>query len=233
MLFPDLSFADKEESNSVDVGDEIVFGNYLQGLNDKEATEYFVDNGTQRNVFGFGLSSYESQNKNIDKTKEYYLAEITSYAYREHLFNNMQPVNGILHDWWLCDSYAGKEFSSYTGGSQGSRFFVNYERVMEKHGVRPAMVIDLNKTNLAALQKIKESQTDSVPVSSVVQKSDYTVMLGFKVKFHRNRLFSRYDVSLYVDNDFICDLKHGEDKEATCRLSKGKHTVYFYKKDHR
>lgn len=197
-------------------------------LNVIDAMEYFTDEKTSRKVFDFNLDAYEVKNNNSAFTKNFYCTVITPYANRDHMFYNMSPIgDGVTATWWLCDTYADKGFASYTG-FVGSGFRVNSERVMENHGVRPAIIIDINKTDI---NKLKKNNTIDIILPSVEKETDYKVMLGFNIDFKRNLLFSKYDVSLYIDNEFICDLKHGNKIEAYCQISKGNHNVFLYKKD--
>ena len=200
-------------------------------LSISEASDYFIDENTKRSIFGYYSSTNTVKNSHIKATKDYYMAEITTYANRDYMPDKMTPVGmQVTESWWLCDTYAEREFASYTG-VRDSRFFVNYERVMNKHGVRPVITIDIRKAGKDVLKKKVENDNSISSVSSEKITKNSTVLLNINVDFEPNYLFSKYDVSLYVDNEHLCDLRHGRDGSAKLRVSKGKHTICFYKKD--
>ena len=55
------------------------------------------------------------------------------------------------------------------------------------------------------------------------------VILSFD--FKENRIFSKYDVDVFVDNIHYSKLLHGSDSELNCRLSSGKHIIKLQKWD--
>lgn len=60
---------------------------------------------------------------------------------------------------------------------------------------------------------------------------EYTVTL--KVDCEENLMFSKYDVEIYMDNEFMGVLGHGKYASADINVSSGSHTVYFYEEgDH-
>ena len=63
----------------------------------------------------------------------------------------------------------------------------------------------------------------------------YHSLAEFKVDLHvnfiGNLLFSKYDVSLIVDDESQTTMKHGESKDLQMKLTYGKHTITFARKD--
>ncbi len=55
------------------------------------------------------------------------------------------------------------------------------------------------------------------------------IVLSLKCK--ANRIFSRYDVNVYVDNVFYAKVNHGESSDLNCYLSSGKHVIRLQKFD--
>lgn len=198
-------------------------------LNAKEVVRYFYGGGSH-SIFGLDSLLNSLGYEYNDVTKDYYHAEITTYADYGHSQISFVPIGEkITNDWWLRDSYFDRTAGSYTGSSD-PRFYIDYDKVTRNHGVRPVIVVDSSKIDKDMVIKKDEKTEDQLPVS-LSADADYTVMLGFNINFKSNRLFSKYDVSLYVDGDHICDLEHGKNKAATCRVKKGKHRVSFFKKD--
>lgn len=208
-----------------------------QSTNDKvfllsvsEALEYFCSDKQDKEILGyFGIGGRSNKPYNNDTTNGFYRAEVTPYAYREKMSYNMTPIGQkIIEEWWLRDSCRDKGYAVNTGKTD-PRFYVDDDKVQKKYGVRPAVIIDLNsiKDGLLQINENKENEFFSIPETN----KDNSIMLGFNIHFERNMLFSKYDVSLYVDNKHIYDLEHGKSETITSRIAKGKHTVYFYKKD--
>ena len=51
-----------------------------------------------------------------------------------------------------------------------------------------------------------------------------------EIDFVRNLLFNKYDVDVYIDNDFVAKMAHGTDLKKEVRLDNtGTHTIVFYK----
>lgn len=61
------------------------------------------------------------------------------------------------------------------------------------------------------------------------ERSAHKAILSFKCK--ENRIFSRYDVNIYVDDVFYTRLKHGNSIDLNCYLSSGKHLIKIQKFD--
>lgn len=61
--------------------------------------------------------------------------------------------------------------------------------------------------------------------------NDNQVTLEFAFSFDTNLIFQKYDVSMYVDNNHITDLHHGQGYQGRIKVSPGKHKLCFYKYD--
>ena len=59
--------------------------------------------------------------------------------------------------------------------------------------------------------------------------SSKSISVVLNILFEKNALMSRYDVDLYLDDQFITCMKHGVDFSAPLNLSSGQHTLMFYK----
>ena len=60
-------------------------------------------------------------------------------------------------------------------------------------------------------------------------KVDGDLKLKVSIEFRKNGMLSQYDVDMYCDDTFIATLPHGKNYEGTLLVSKGKHTIMFYK----
>jgi len=72
------------------------------------------------------------------------------------------------------------------------------------------------------------SAEDNSDETSASPESD-TVKLYFDIDFVPNLVFSTYDIEVYVDDDKIGTIPHGEHFTYLMDIQKGKHTVKFYK----
>lgn len=91
--------------------------------------------------------------------------------------------------------------------------------------------IDSNKTDKRFTAKNEQNNKLEVEyignnlITIRIEEPIYDVQL--KIDFIENWIFSKYDVGLYVDDNYESELSHGEDGEFTLKLNKGKHRIKF------
>ncbi len=68
-----------------------------------------------------------------------------------------------------------------------------------------------------------ESPAETAPDEEATDE----IRLDLAVQFEKNSYFSRYDVRLFVDDEWAATLRHGTDFEQTFYLAPGKHYLVF------
>ena len=91
--------------------------------------------------------------------------------------------------------------------------------------------IDSNKTDKRFTAKNEQNNNLEIEyignniITIRIAEPIYNVQL--KVDFVENWIFSKYDVKLYVNDSYESELSHGENKEFSLKLNKGKHRIKF------
>ena len=58
-----------------------------------------------------------------------------------------------------------------------------------------------------------------------------TVRLDLKISFEKNAYFSRYNVRVYLDDEYVTTMGHGTDYAGTVHVAPGKHIITFQEDD--
>ena len=69
----------------------------------------------------------------------------------------------------------------------------------------------------------------AAPADQTVIRVNGDIRLDLSVEFEENLMFSTYDVQLFVDDELVATLPHGEDYAAVLGVSEGLHILKFQK----
>ena len=187
-------------------------------LNSDEVYYYFVD----RDSAGRKVSDY----KYVKKTMQYEAAQETVHARNLRFIPAGRDEN--YGSWWLrtaCENEFAVMLIQYA------------ERSLQYHssphgneyGIRPVIVIDIKKTKDGMISSNRQKETNILQSKKSKGKDDKAIWADIRVNMKSNLFFSTYDVSLYLDNQYITTIKHGSDKRTKIQIQPGTHTICFYK----
>ena len=122
-------------------------------LSDSEAARYFC---TKHSYAGNVLAEWDASDYEfVDLTKGYYRAYDTAYANRVIKYSSLKLSDDSTKRWWTrTPDYS--EFYPTVTGSTDTNFRIDWESCTDGYGVRPAIVIDLNKIKNSDLLEIKK-----------------------------------------------------------------------------
>ena len=191
-------------------------------LNAVEARKYFGD-PVEKNE---EPSDYEY----IDQTKGYRKAEVTVYSNRDYSDHIPMGNDKNEKEWWLRDSYLSPIFGSTVPPSY-SVFQIRKTVATDIKGVRPALIIDLRKIKDGMLEWNNPVPDPKEAPYTEVNSSITTVPLAIDLDMKGNLFFSKYDVTLSIDQEHIADIPHGRSLTKKISVKPGRHTLIFAKSD--
>ena len=98
--------------------------------------------------------------------------------------------------------------------------------------------IDSDKEINSTISSDEDSSADSGYESSGINENDTSSQqtgnffdILFTMKCEENLIFSKYNVSFYLDNKYVGTINHGETESYNFQLEKGIHTINVYKEN--
>lgn len=221
-------------------------------LNSDERLDIYINNVSSKEFYSY-IESCKNKGFNIDEIKKEYEYEaytnsgykinIYYYEYSKELYINLSKPEKFEEIEWFTSDFAKL---LPTPKSNFGKIIENSEKVylvkLSNMSIddfneyilqckEQGFSIDVSKTDRKFVAKNENNNKLEIEykgnnlITIKIEESIYEVQL--KINFIKNWIFSKYDVELYVDDNYESKLSHGENGKFSLKLYKGKHKIKF------